>query len=730
MSQDSSGGDYIRLKKDADGIVELVFDQPDKKVNVMGVAFDTAFKAAIAELEADKENIKGIYLCSAKPGQFFAGGDVKEMMNMPLDQSAEDRRVLFDAMMATKQPFRQLETLGVPVAVGINGAALGGGYEICLACHRRFALDHPSLQVGLPESQLGLLPGAGGIVRLTRMLGMQEAITLISTGKRLKADQALAKGLVDELASSEEEMRDKARAWLLSEPEPVQPWDKKGFRIPGGAPKDAADDQGLQGLLFFGPVNVMNQTHGNMPAQRAIFAAICDTARVVDFDTASEIETRYFLKLLLSPVARNMMTTFFVQMNAVNSGLSRPEGVPKREVRRLGLLGAGQMGAGLAMAAARAGIEVVLKDVDQAAAERGVDYVRKACEKSRRIDEHKTAEILGRIQPTGTLGDLADCDAIIEAVFEDRAVKAKVSSETEAILAEDALFTSNTSALPITELAEATQRPENFIGMHFFSPAERMPLVEIIRGAKTSDETLARTFDLGRQLGKTPIVVNDGVGFFTSRVIGKMMGQGLSMVTEGVPPALIENAARFAGYPVGPLALMDEISLDTAMKASGQAIEDATARGETMAETAVLTLCRRMVLEFDRKGKVFGGGFYEYPEGGGKYLWPQLKELYAGGCGQGISLEDVQDRILFAEALEAVRAMEEGIIESVPDGNIGSIMGIGFPAHTGGVFQFFNYRGLKASLERCRELAERYGEDDFKVPQLLVDRAQSGEAFV
>ena len=711
---------YLRIEMRDDGIAELILDQPGKSVNVMGEEYDIAMSQAVEQLAAEKENIRGVYVRSGKPSHFMAGGDVKAMLNMPLDPSPQEREELFAGMMRSKNVLRQLETLGLPVAVGISGSALGGGYELCLACHYRVAVDAPSIRIGLPESNLGLLPGAGGINRLTRLIGIQEALPLISQGRQLNPRRALEKGLVHKLVANEEEMHQEAIAWLLANPEARQPWDEEGYLMPGGKPGDDA----LQGFFFLGPVNMINQTGGNMPAQKAIFAAVYEIAKV-DFDTAQKIESRYFLHLLLSPVARNMMTAFFIQMGEISKGASRPKGIEKHKVSRLGILGAGQMGSGIALLAAKSGMEAVLKDVARQQAEQGREYIRTACEKDRRISEEKAAEIIKRVQVADDMQGLAGCDAVIEAVFEDRQLKAEVTREVEAVLDKSALLASNTSGLPITGLAEAAARPENFIGMHFFSPAEKMPLVEIIRGRSTSEETLARAFDLARQLGKTPIVVNDAPGFFTTRVISKLVSQGLGMVTEGVHPAVVENGARQAGCPVGPLALVDEISLETSHRVAEQ---QAAAADTAAAGSSENQLVARMVQEFDRRGKVHGAGFYEYPKGGKKYIWPQLAELYANKAGRDMPFADVKDRLLFAEALEAVRALQEGVIESIPDGNIGSIMGIGFPAHTGGVFQFINSYGLPSFIQRCKELAARYGTD-FEPPPLLLQKAQRGEIF-
>ena len=715
---------HIRLEKDADGIVELIFDQQGKSVNVMGDEYAQEMPAILDELEIQKDAITGVYVRSGKPGQFFAGGDITRMMAMDLNPDDAERQRMFEGIVEAKAPLRRLEALGVPIAVGINGAALGGGYEIALACHHRIALDNNSVQIGLPEAMLGLMPGAGGVVRMVRMLGMQEALTLISQGKRLTAAQALEKGLVHQLANSEEEMAQQAKAWIKANPEARQPWEQPGYSIPGGGPQDPA----TQGLTYFGPVNVMVQTKGNMPAQQVIMAAVIDSARV-DYDTAQRIEARYFQRLLLDQVARNMMTTFFLQMNELDAGASRPQGVEKTEVHKLGILGAGVMGAGIAFNAAKVGIDVVLKDLSQENADNGKQYAATACARNRRIDEAQAQEILSRIKATADLSDLADCDLVIEAVFEDREVKASVTREAEAVLAATATFASNTSALPITELAQASARPENFIGMHFFSPAEKMPLVEIITGDKTSAAALAKAFDLSQKLGKKPIVVKDSPGFFTTRVISQTITQGQLMLAEGINPSLIENAAAFNGSPMGPLETLDNISIESAYHAMKQGQADAEARGEQPETGPQAEVIRVMFEDVKRRGQHKGGGFYDYDEKGKKITtWPGLKALFAKDGYADVPYEDVKDRLLFPQVLEAIRIMEEGVLSSVGDGNIGSIMGIGFPPHTGGVYQCVNAYGVQAFADRAAQLAQKYGEV-FEPPQLLLDMAAQGKTF-
>ena len=715
---------YIRLEKDANGIVELIFDQQGEKVNKMGDEYIAAMTKAVNELEAMKGDIKGVYVRSGKD-TFFGGGDLTKLLELPTEMDEAQATHLFNGVLEAKAPLRKLETLGVPVAVGMNGAALGGGYEIALACHYRVAVE--SAKISLPEAQLGLMPGAGGVVHIVRLHGLQNAVTFISQGKQFNGQRALDNNFCHAIAKDEAEMHKLAKEWILANPEAKQPWDVPGYKIPGGSPADKAVDQGLEGLLYFGPVNVMVNTWGNFPAPKAIFACIADVARV-DFDTAEKIESRYFVSLMRSQVAKNMISTFFFQMNALQNGASRPQGIARTQVKKLGILGAGMMGAGIALVAAQKGISVVLKDISQENADKGKAYAKNVLEKNKRQDQSKVPAILELIKPSANAADLADCDIVIEAVFEDRKIKAAVTKETEAVTAASSVFASNTSSLPITELAQASSRPENFIGMHFFSPAEKMPLVEIICGEKTSDEALAKAFDLAQQLGKTPIVVNDGEGFFTTRVIGTTVTQGAEMVLEGINPVLIENAAKQNGSPVGPLTAIDEISQATAYKNGQQLKADVIAKGGEWKESPASILVGLMVEKFDRKGKQFGGGYYEYPEGGKKYIWPGLKAEFAPNGYKEIPFQDIKDRLTFCQSLEAVRAMEDGVVISAADANIGSIMGIGFPAQTGGVFQFINAYGVKKFAERAQELADKYGEV-FNPPALLLEKAAKGENF-
>lgn len=717
---------YIRLEKDANGIVELILDQPNEKVNKMGDEYVEAMSKAVNEIVAMKDSIKGVYIRSGK-STFFGGGDLTKLLEMPTEMDEAEATRVFNGILAAKAPLRKLETLGIPVAVGMNGAALGGGYEIALACHYRVAVEHAKM--GLPEAQLGLMPGAGGVVRMVRIHGLTDAITYISQGKQFNGAQAVEKKFCHEIAANEEDMHQKAKAWILANPEVKQAWDMPGYKIPGGSPADKDMDQGLQGLLFFGPVNVMINTWNNFPAPKAIFACVSDVARV-DFDTAEKIEARYFLSLMRSQVAKNMISTFFFQMNALQNGASRPAftEIAKTDCKKLGILGAGMMGAGIAYAAAQKGIQVVLKDISMENAQKGMEYVKTATAKNKRMTAEKAAEVLALIKPTADAADLAGCDIVIEAVFEDRKIKAIVTKETEAVTSANSVFASNTSSLPISELADASVRPENFIGMHFFSPAERMPLVEIICGKKTSKEALAKAFDLVIKLGKNPIVVNDARGFFTTRTIATTINQGAAMVLEGVNPVIIENAAKQNGSPVGPLAAIDEISQATAYKNGQQEKADVIASGGTWVDQPAGKLVGIMVEKFDRKGKLYGGGYYDYPAGAKKHIWAGLKAEFAPNGYTDMPFQDIKDRLTFCQSLEAVRAMEEGVVISAGDGNIGSIMGIGFPAQTGGVFQFINAYGVAAFAARAKELAAKYGAA-FEPPKLLLDKIAKGEKF-
>jgi 3-hydroxyacyl-CoA dehydrogenase/enoyl-CoA hydratase/3-hydroxybutyryl-CoA epimerase len=624
-----------------------------------------------------------------------------------------------------KGQLRRLECLGKPVVAAINGAALGGGWEIALACHHRIALDSSSVQIGLPEVTLGLLPGGGGVVRMVRILGLEKSLPYLLEGKKVRAQDALKAGLIQDIASDRDDMLAKARTWIAANPVVVQPWDVKGYKIPGGTPSTPAVAQ----MLAIAPSVLRDKTKGCFPAPEKIMCAAVEGAQV-DFDTAQLIEARYFTELTTGQVAKNMIGTFWFQLNEINAGGSRPKGYAPYVTKKVGVLGAGMMGAGIAYVSAVAGIDVVLKDVSMEAAEKGKAYSSKLLDKkvSRgHMSVEKRDGILARITPTDKEADFAGCDLIIEAVFEDRDLKANVTAAAERCALSDAVIASNTSTLPITGLATAVQKQDKFIGLHFFSPVDKMPLVEIIKGELTSDETLARGFDYVMQIKKTPIVVNDSRGFFTSRVFGTFTNEGIAMLGEGVSAAMIENEARKAGMPVGPLAISDEVSMSLMNHIRQQTVKDLKAEGKEIPAHPAFAVIDMMLNEYKRPGKAANGGFYDYPIGGKKHLWPELKARFEKADGH-ISQEDVRDRILFIQAIETVRCLEEGVLLSTADANIGSIFGIGFAAWTGGALQFINQYGLPDFIARAQYLAEQYGER-FDPPALLVEKAAKGELF-
>ncbi len=712
--------DAIRYEKGQDNIVVLTMDMPGQSANTMNAVYREAMGKIVDRLEAEKDSIAGVILTSAKK-TFFAGGDLNELIKV----TKTDAPAFYQMILNIKGQLRRLETLGKPVVAAINGAALGGGWEIALACHHRIALNNSSIQLGLPEVTLGLLPGGGGVVRMVRILGLEKALPYLAEGKKVLPDAALKAGLIHELASDSDDLLAKARAFIAANPTAVQPWDVKGYKIPGGTPSSPNVAQ----MLAIAPSVLRDKTKGCFPAPEKIMCAAVEGAQV-DFDTAQIIEARYFTELTTGQVAKNMIGTFWFQLNEINAGGSRPQGFEPYVTKKVGVLGAGMMGAGIAYVSALAGIEVVLKDISIEAAEKGKSYSAKLLEKKvgrGQMSAEKRDGILARIKPTVSDADFEGCDLIIEAVFEDRDLKANVTAAAERAALSDAVIASNTSTLPITGLATAVQKQDKFIGLHFFSPVDKMPLVEIIKGEHTSDETLVRGFDYVMQIKKTPIVVNDSRGFFTSRVFGTFTNEGLAMLGEGVSAAMIENEARKAGMPVGPLAISDEVSMSLMNHIRQQTIKDLAAEGKQIPEHPAFAVIDMMLNEYKRPGKAAGAGFYDYPAGGKKHLWPELKARFEKSDAQ-ISQLDVRDRILFIQAIETVRCVEEGVLKSVADANIGSIMGIGFAAWTGGALQFINQYGVKDFVARAQYLAEQYGER-FLPPALLLEKAAKSESF-
>ncbi len=719
----------VRYERDSDGIVVLTLDDPTASANTMNDLYRESMAAAVDRLEAEKDHVTGVVVASAKK-TFFAGGNLQKMVQARPEDAAE----VFTMVEAMKADLRRLETFGKPVVAAINGAALGGGLEIALACHHRIVVDDDKVQLGLPEVTLGLLPGGGGVTRTVRMLGLQSALLdVLLQGPRMKPSQAKEKGLVDELVADRDDLLTAAKAWVLEnkdDPEAaVQPWDRPGYRMPGGTPSSPK----LAAFLPAFPANLRKQLKGaNYPAPRAIMSAAIEGAQV-DFETATRIESRYLTSLVVGQNSKNMIQAFFFDLQTINSGALRPEGVPQFTATKVGVLGAGMMGAGIAYSAARSGIDVVLKDVSLEAAEKGKSYSTKLLDKAverGKLTAEKKEQTLARITPTAEPADLKGCDLVIEAVFEDPTLKNKVFGEIQDMVNADALLCSNTSTLPITELAEGVNRPEDFIGLHFFSPVDKMPLVEIIKGERTSEATVARAIDVVQQIRKTPIVVNDSRGFYTSRVYGTLLTEAVALLEEGVDPQTIERAGTMAGFPAPPLGMLDEVSL-TLSRSIRRAAQDAAAReGRELPETPGADTIDRMVEEFGRKGKAAGAGFYEYPtDGSRKFLWPGLREHFTK-AEVDIPLVDIQERYLFAMALETAKCFEEGVIESSAAANIGSIMGIGVPPRHGGTVQYMvGYEGgLPGFVARARELAEKYGAR-FQPPAYLVEKAESGGSF-
>ncbi len=651
-----------------------------------------------------------------------------------------DADAVFALLQQVKADLRRLEKLGKPVVAALNGSALGAGLEIALAAHHRIAYDDRRSEIGCPEVTLGLLPGAGGVTRTVRMFGLQDALmNVLLQGQRNTPAKAKAIGLVDQLVDDLEALVPTAKQWVLDhrddEQASSQPWDRAGYKIPGGTPSTPELAQFLPAF----PANLRKQLKGaRYPAPRAIMSAAVEGSQT-DFETATRIESRYFVDLVTGPISTNMIQAFFCDLQAINGGKSRPDDVPTYSARKVGILGAGMMGAGIAYECARAGIDVVLKDVSAEAAEKGKAYsaglLAKQVERGR-VTEAKRDGILARIQPSEKPTDLSGCDLVIEAVFESQELKHRVFAEIEGVVEPDALLCSNTSTLPITGLATGVERQDDFIGLHFFSPVERMPLVEIIVGKKTSDAALAKAYDVVRQIRKTPIVVNDSRGFFTSRVFGTLVLEGVTMLGEGIDPVTIERAATQMGFPAPPLAMVDEVSLVLPRKIAAEAAEAAKvaeAAGAGAFAGPAMAVIDRMVDEFGRKGKAAGAGFYDYPADGKKTLWPGLWEHFVEAEKNPVSDEvfhDLQERFTFVMSLETIRCVEEGVLRSTADANIGSIFGIGFPPLYGGALQYVNNYagGVTGFTARARELAAAYGPR-FEPPAPLVSKAESGARF-
>jgi 3-hydroxyacyl-CoA dehydrogenase/enoyl-CoA hydratase/3-hydroxybutyryl-CoA epimerase len=708
----------IRLETGADGIATLTIDVADRSMNVITPELTAELGEAVERVLADPA-IRGAIITSGKPA-FIAGADLMDLVQ--IYDSGLSPAALLKKMSTLSVLLRRMETGGKPFAAAINGTALGGGLEVCLACHYRVVTDDPKAVLGLPEVQVGLLPGAGGTQRLPRLIGIQPALELMTQGTHVPPSRAKELGIVHAIAPAAELLQ-AARRWLLDGGQPTQPWDQKDFKVPGGA---GAMHPRVQQTFMAGAAMVADRTQHNYPAPISILSCVFE-GTIVPFDTGLAIESRYFTKLLMDPVHRNMTRTLFISKGAADKLVRRPAGVPRSRVTRLGMLGAGMMGAGIAYESARAGIDVVLLDTTAAAADKGRDYSRALLQKL--VDRKKigTAEMeaqLGRIHTTTSYADLAGCELVIEAVFENREIKAEVTRSTEAVIPETAIFASNTSTLPISGLAEASRRPASFIGLHFFSPVDKMPLVEVILGKKTSDECLARALDYVQQIRKTPIVVNDSRGFYTSRVFMTYANEGMALLQEGVTPALIENAGRLTGMPVGPLAVHDEVTLELSAKIHRQTAADL---GKDYMPPSAIGVALKFAEELDRKGKRFGKGFYDYPPGGRKHLWPGIADIYPPAVKQP-DLGEVRKRLLYIQALETARCFEEGVVTEAADADLGSIFGWGFPPYTGGTLSFIDTLGVRSFVAECDRLAAAYGPR-FKVPRGLRERAETNSPF-
>ena len=699
------------------GIITVTIDQTERKMNVIGDGFNDAFATLTDAFVTDQE-AKGLILTSGK-STFVVGADIDQLATI------ENAEQAFDLVEDLKTSLRELETSGKPVVAAITGTALGGGLELALACHYRIAIDSPKTKLGLPEVKLGLLPGGGGTQRLPRLIGIQKALELMTQGKELRPQQAVEIGLIDDLAHDNDELISKAKAWINENPKAQQPWDKKGFKIPGG---DSKHPKVVQ-VFSIAPAMANQKSHGNYPAITHILSSVFEGC-LTDIDNGLKIESRFFVACALSDVSKNMINTLWTQLNSIKKGQSRPAGFERSKVSKVGILGAGMMGAGIAYVSAKAGMEVVLLDTAIEGAEKGKNYSTKLLDKaiSRGLStEEKKQALLDLIKTTTSYDDLEGCDLIIEAVFEDVDIKAECTRKSEAVIPETAVYASNTSTLPITELAKASKRPNQFIGLHFFSPVDKMPLVEIIVGEETDDATLAKGFDYVGQIAKTPIVVNDSRGFYTSRVFGTYVSEGIAMLGEGIHPRSIEVAGMKSGMPMPPLALQDEVSLSLSLHVMQQAKRALEAEDKTFTPHPAMPVVEKMVKELGREGKKVAKGFYDYPENGEKHLWPELTELYPTTDEQP-SQQDLVDRLLYVQANETAKCYEENVVRTVADANIGSIFGWGFAPNQGGTLQFINSVGVDKFVARSRELAQKYGAR-FEPAQILVAMAAKGEVF-
>jgi 3-hydroxyacyl-CoA dehydrogenase/enoyl-CoA hydratase/3-hydroxybutyryl-CoA epimerase len=717
------------FETDADGVAVLAWDMPGRSMNVITDSVMRDLDAAIDAIVADPA-IKGCVILSGKPDSFSGGADLTMLQGLAdvyggLARTRgpdEAMRVFFEESRTLTLLYRRLETCGKPFVAAINGVCLGGAFELALACHHRIVSDDPKTRVGLPEVKIGLFPGAGGTTRVSRLMPTGDALQMLFKGDQLRPQAAKAMGLVHAVAPKDE-MVGLAKAWILGGGKPVQPWDEKDARLPSGKVYSA------DGMMIWPAANAIyrRETQDNYPAAKAILQSVYEGLQL-PFDLALKVESRYFAHILRSKEAQAMIRTLFISMGELNKGARRPAGVPRSELRRVGVIGAGFMGAGIAYVSANAGLDVVLIDRDLAAAEKGKSYSHKLMSDQIMKGRAKSADrdaLLERITPSDDYAALSGCDLVIEAVFEDPKVKAETIRAAEAVIG-DTIFGSNTSTLPISGLAQAASRPENMVGIHFFSPVEKMLLVEIIKGKQTSERALATALDFVRLIKKTPIVVNDARGFYANRCVGNYMLEGHLMLVEGVPPAMIENAARMAGMPVGPLALNDEVAIDLALKVVRATKAQLGPDAVNPAQERLLT---HLVEIEGRLGRKNGKGFYDYPDKGAKKLWPGLASVQpVQRDPDTIDIEDLKQRLITTQALEAARTVEEGIVTDPREADVGAIIGFGFAPFTGGPLSLIDGMGAKAFVAQCERLAAAHGPR-FAPNRLLKEMAESGESF-
>ncbi|BDS11811.1 3-hydroxyacyl-CoA dehydrogenase NAD-binding domain-containing protein [Aureispira anguillae] len=713
MEHTAIKNDLLEYVIDSDGFATITINMVKEPTNLFSIDF-IKYYLEIAQQIVEKPLVKGIILTSAHR-DFMAGADLKFISKPP-----EDKAGLFREIIEVHKGFRALEQSGKPFVAAINGTALGGGYELALTCHHRIALNSSKIKIGLPEVQLGLLPGGGGTQRLSYLIGIPKATAYILQAKQFRPVQALAEGLVDQIADDQDALLAKAKQWILEHESVQQPWDSKNYKIPqGGLMSKTGSDTMIGGIG-----NLRKKTHGNYPGAQYAMAAIHD-GMLLPIDRGLEVEARYFIKAFYSKEAQNIIRTGFFAINEAKKGKLKPKGFDFFNVNKVGILGAGMMGAGIAYVSAKAGMQVVLKDVSLEQATKGKEYSTHLLQKSvakGRLSTEAMQDTLHRITPTQEAASLEGCDLIIEAVFEDPALKAKVTQEAEPKIAANKIYASNTSTIPISSLAKAAERPQNFIGMHFFSPVDKMPLVELIVGQQTSDYAVAAAIDYVTQIGKIPIVVNDSRGFFTSRVFSMFTREGILLLKEGVPAPMIENIARRIGMPVGPLAVTDEVSLTLMLH-----VMDADGGEKNPVHQELYATIKKLAIDLDRPGKKAGRGFYEYPEQGKKHLWSGLTEHFPNNIDY-LEANIIGKRILHIMALESYKCLEEGVLNSPTDGDVGSLTGFGFPAYTGGVFSYIDYVGVQNFVADCDQFAAAYGSR-FEVPASLRQMAVAGKTF-